>query len=66
MSQLFINGSHKSVMEVVEKMISPVLFGINRSFKRQNTISLKTGVSNTVYVMPHLHEVNVSASVSFV
>jgi len=32
-SESIVNGSHESVTEIVEKMISPVLFGINRSFK---------------------------------
>ena len=36
--------------------ISPVLFDINRSFKRQNTISLKTGVSITVSEMHRLQQ----------
>lgn len=35
--------------------IVPSLFSIRRSFKRQNIISLKTGVSNNVYVMRRLH-----------
>ena len=35
--------------------ICMVLFHLNRSCKHQNTISLKTGVSNKVYVMQYLH-----------
>ena len=35
---------HKSrIAEIVGKTQSPVLYGKNRSFKRQNTIPLKTG-----------------------
>ena len=43
-----------------------VVCGINHSFKCQNTISLKTGVSNKVHVMRRLHYVNVSARKSSV
>jgi len=49
------NGSHKSDMEIVEKMISLVLYDTNRSFKRQNTVSLKTGVFIKVSEMRRLH-----------
>ena len=47
---------HKSVMEILEKMISPVLYGTNRSFKRQNTISLKTGVLSKFSEMRRLQQ----------
>ena len=43
-------------MEILSKMISPVLYGTNRSFKRQNTISLKTGVLFKVSEMRRLHK----------
>ena len=46
---------HKSVAEVVGKTKSLVLHGKNRSFKRQNTISLKTGISIKVSEMLRLH-----------
>ena len=38
--------SHKSVTEIVKKIISPVLYGTNRSFKCQlnKHTSLTTGV----------------------
>ena len=36
--------SAKSVTEILEKIISPVLYSTNHSLKGQNTISLKTGV----------------------
>ena len=36
--------------------ISPVLFDINRSFKHQNTISLKTGIFIKVSEMRPLRE----------
>ena len=45
-------ASHKCV---TEKIISPVLFSTNRSFKRQNNISLKTEIFSKVSVMRHLH-----------
>ena len=47
--------SHKSVTEIIKKIISPVLYGTNLSFKRQNTISLKTGVLIKVSEMRRLH-----------
>ena len=45
----------KSVAETVGKTKSPVLYGKNRSFKGQNTISLKTGVFIKVSEMLRLH-----------
>lgn len=41
--------------KLLKKIISPVLFGINRSFKRLDTISLKAGVFIRVSEMRRLH-----------
>ena len=58
---------HKSVAEIVEKTKSLVLYGKNRSFKRQNAISLKTGVFVKVSEKLHWHLVFIfSARESFV